>query len=175
MSRCNRVYCNLNHFYDRNNAVMGSFTICNSSRDRKLFPFILIPFGHKCSAQNKCIQMETRCLDETTGWFQFCVYELHTRRFLSLSTVSCGVFKYINCIHWRQWRRIMIPYRAEKDWCSKYVRKNCKTCLFRRLFILIEINVLTWPSRFVKGLKMLYSVTKDTKRLRYSDMLYIPI
>ena len=142
---------------------MGSFTICNSSRDRKLFPFIPIPFGHKCSAQNKRIQMETRCLDETTGWFLFCVYELHTRHFLSLNTVSCGVLK---CIHWRQRWIIMIPYRVEKDWRSKYVRKNCKTCLFRRLFILIEINVLTWPSRFVKGVKMLYSVTEDTQRLR---------
>ena len=107
-------------------AEMGSFTICNSSRDRKLFLFILIPFGHKCSAQNKRIQMETRCLDETIGWFQFCVYELHTRRFLSLSTVSCGVFKYIKCIHWRQRRRIMIPYRVEKDWCNKYVQKTVK-------------------------------------------------
>ena len=31
------------------------------------FHLSLIPFGHKCRAQNKCIQMETRCLDETTG------------------------------------------------------------------------------------------------------------
>ena len=98
------------------------------------------------------------------GDFYFVYTNLHTRHFLSLRTVLRS-FKYIKCIHWRQRRIIMIPYRVEKDWCSKYVRKNCKTCLFRRLFILIEINVLTWPSPFVKGLKMLYSVTEDTQRL----------
>ena len=51
---------------------MGSFSICNSSRDRKLFLFILIPFGHKYGAQNKRIQMDARCLDETIqGDFNF--------------------------------------------------------------------------------------------------------